>query len=130
MRRPGLRLCCSQATEDRFPCVEDHYRAPSLTLKVPVKNASENVACFSRLLHIFANIIYFCKYRGKQCEPNTDCSSGLGLDRLTKIHLEHFRRKKQSTFVLIGILRVSYIARNSAFAEQRDQLSYRDRKEI
>ena len=32
-----------------------------LTLKAPAKNASENVVCSTRLLHIFANIIDLCK---------------------------------------------------------------------
>ena len=60
-----------------------------LTLNAPANDASENVVCLSRLLHIFDGTIGQHKYRGKHC----------GTDSLIWIYTVGRRGFKQTTFL-------------------------------
>ena len=81
-----------------------------LTLKAP-RNISDNFVCWSCLLQIIALHYRWIKYISDQRGPRTDCSyieqSDLSPHCLPYRLLKHFsRREKQTTFVVIGELRV------------------------
>ena len=75
----------------------------NIHLKIP----SALVVCCKFLLTLFNKV----KYRDKQCGPRSE-QSDLGLHCLFERLIKHFsRRHKQTTFVVIGVLRVSpYVA--------------------
>ena len=65
------------------------------------------------MLTLFNNV----KYRDKQCGSISDCFSDLGQHCLLERLLKHFsRRQKQTTFVVIGVLRVSITLHASYFS--------------
>ena len=62
------------------------YCQVSLSLKAPAKNASENVICSSRLLHILTNV-------GKQCGPNRHNKCRLLITFANKLDPDQAQRK-------------------------------------